>query len=149
MIKVITCTLLVTLFLACDSRDVPAVPDTGIVGAWRWTGTYGGLTGQLAVTPETTGTEVLLELGDDARYTVISNGVERQAGTYALTFEESIYDGAEARYITFSPRGSDEVSISRSGVYALFDGIIRVNENNELSISDNHYDGVGSIFVRR
>lgn len=137
------------LMLSCASDDAPAVPDTGLVGAWQWTGTYGGLSGQLAITPESTGTDILLELGDDERYAVFSNDREVQSGTYALTFQESIYDHEQKRYVIFSPEGREEASTGDSAVYGVFDGIIDVQENGELHISDNHFDGVGSVFLRR
>lgn len=137
------------LVLSCSSDDAPIVPETGLVGAWQWTGTYGGLSGQLATTPESTGTDILLELGDDERYAVFSDHQEVQSGTYALTLEESIYNQQEERYITFTPEGTGEASGSDTAVYGVFDGIIAVQENGELTIDDNHYDGIGSVFVRR
>ncbi|WP_116125907.1 hypothetical protein [Lewinella sp. IMCC34183] len=148
MVRFYTSLLLLLILASCAPDTDPALAPSGIVGAWRWTGTYGGITGNLAVTPASTGANIFLELRDDSRYEIFRNDTSAQTGTYALSLKRSIYDHEDHTFITFSP-ADDEGESGVGPIYGAGNGIIGVNASGELTIDDNNYDGVGSVFVRR
>lgn len=137
--------LLLLVLLGCSSDAVPTPPAGDIVGAWEWQRTTGGLTGREETTPASTGARVTLELYADEQYAGFRDGQRVQEGTYALTRRESIYTQTEEPYITFTPTGEG----GNEPLYGVFSGIIAVDSTDQLTLSDNNYDGFGSRFTRR
>ncbi|WP_420458358.1 hypothetical protein [Neolewinella sp.] len=133
--------LLLLSICSCSPKADISFGGSDLIGSWDWVSTSGGFTGRLNRTPASTGTTVRLDLLANGRYTIAEDSDERSRGTYTITMQRSIYSGEEDRYITYSE------DLPPVGV--AFSGIIRLVEVDRLTINDNSYDGIGSLFVRR
>ncbi len=130
--------VLILMIFGCSDNVEIRTPASDLSGTWNWVGTDGGIGFNIHETPETTGNSVKLVLNDNFDYQVFVNNSMVASGKYELTKEESIYSSERENYIKLD--GDFQLQ------YVVLNGIVRVEEKNSLTISDNFYDGVGSRF---
>lgn len=128
------------VILSCSEGADLSISESGYTGKWDWISTTGGFAAHINETPQSSGKTVQLILTGDEKFRVIENDKEIAAGTYEVTMENSIYSESMESFIHLS-----ENVPARNVV---FNGIIRIENDSLLSISDNHYDGIGSTFKR-
>jgi hypothetical protein len=133
--------LLVIAISSCNSDDELKINNSDLVGTWNWTSTDGGLANHIHATPASTGKTIQLYLMKNYKFSITENGNEVTKGTYELTIKKSIYSGEMARFIQYS-----EIKNSQN---TIINGIITIYGTNNLSISDNNYDGIGSEFEKQ
>ena len=139
--KKLICILTLTLgIISCDSDDDSRIDNSDLVGKWNWTITAGGLI-YFEETPDTTGKTIHLTLTDNYDFSITENGNEISNGTYELTLKKSIYSGEMERFIKL-------LTIDQQYVGFVKNGIVNVHQNENLEISDNNYDGIGSGFIK-
>jgi hypothetical protein len=141
MIKLIYLLIFTLGISSCSSDDTEKIENTDLIGKWNWTNTDGGIAFHIHETPETTGKIIHLNLMEDYTYSTTVNGSEISKGMYELTLKKSIHSGELERYITLQ-------TIDQLYLGFVKNGIVNVNNNDRLEISDNMYDGIGSQFVR-
>ena len=127
--------------ISCSSEDETRIDNSDLIGSWKWTNTDGGIGFHIHETPETTGKIIHLNLNGKYEYSVIENGTEISNGIYELIMKKSIYSGKMERFIKLQ-------TIDQQYLGFVKNGIISIDENENLNISDNKVDGVGSKFVR-
>ncbi|RLK03172.1 hypothetical protein [Tenacibaculum discolor] len=126
--------------ISCASSQINKFDNSDLVGTWNWTNTDGGFGNHIHKTPESLGKKVQLTLEKNYQFSIFEDGKETLKGTYTLTMKKAIYSNKEERFIQLS--GDQQIS----GI--ILSGIIRVTKPNVLEISDNNYDGLGSMFSR-
>lgn len=140
MKKLIYLLILILVIISCSSDDETQISNSDLVGKWNWTGTSGGLI-YFEETPVTTGKILHLTLTDNYHFSISENGNEISNGNYKLTIKKSIYSGEMEKFINL-------LTIDQQYVGFVKNGIINVQENKTLEISNNAYDGVGSTFEK-
>lgn len=140
MKKLIYLFILTLGVMSCNSDDETEINNLDLIGKWNWTSTDGGIAANIHETPETTGKIIHLNLMGNFEYSVTENGTEISSGIYELTMKKSIYSGEMERCIQF-PENQLYIGIVTRG-------IIKNYETNKLNISDNNYDGIGSVFEK-
>lgn len=131
--------ILTLTIISCNADDDKQITNSDLVGKWKWTNTDGGYNFNIHETPETAGKTIHLTLMKNYSFSIIENGTPIANGTYKLSNEESIYTREMERFIEFSDMNQEPVFATQ--------GIITIDKN-ELYISDNNYDGIGSKFVK-
>lgn len=142
MSKFITILIAAITFISCGAESENKAQNTDFIGKWKWTGTHGGFADHLHETPASTETTLQLNLMKNYTFTILKNGKEVMIGKYELTTIKSIYTGEMEKYITC------DMSNNPDGRYFVTNGVIKIDEENKLSIDDNNYDGIGSGFER-
>jgi hypothetical protein len=140
MKKIIYLFILTLGIISCNSDDEKAIDNSDLIGKWNWTNTDGGIASHIHETPDTTGKIINLTLLENDTYSIIENGNEISNGTYEILMRKSIYSGEMERYIIYSEEYQNQNTV--------ISGIIRILENNSLSIADNNTDGVKSKYIR-
>ena len=125
--------------ISCRPDNITETDHSDLIGNWKWANTDGGIGYHIHETPNSTGNSVELNIIDNRHYKIIENGNDVSSGTYEVVMKESIYSGEMERYIIYS-----EVYQNQDIVIS---GIIKVLENNKLSIADNNEDGIESEFL--
>jgi hypothetical protein len=108
-------------------------PDTSLTGNWQWVRTDGGIGNTIHETPFSTGKTIELNINSDSTFAVFANGFLTDQGTYSITYKTCIHDHAKKQVIHFS--SGKDLMVERL-------------KNNELYVSDENYDGVGSQYQR-
>ena len=140
--KNLICLFILTLgIISCSSDDETRIDNSDLIGNWNWTNTDGGIGFHIHETPETTGKIIHLNLNGNYEYSVTENGTEISNGIYELIMNKSIYSGEMERFIILQ-------TIDQQYLGFVKNGIINIDENEKLNISDNNADGVGSEFVK-
>jgi hypothetical protein len=127
--------------ISCNSNDGTTINNSDLIGKWNWTNTDGGIAFQIHETPESTGKTIHLTLMSNYNFSIAENGIEISKGTYELAMKESIYSGEMERFITIE-------TIDQQYVGFVKNGIVNIDQNQALQISDNNYDGIGSRFEK-
>jgi len=140
MNKIIYIFILTLGVISCSSDDETRIDNSDLIGNWNWTNTDGGIGFHIHETPNSTGKIVELNIKDNNHYVIKENGNEVSNGTYEVIMKESIYSVEMERFIVYSAEYQNQNTI--------MSGIIRVLENNNLSIADNYVDGVESKYVK-
>jgi hypothetical protein len=140
MKKIIYLFILTLGIISCNSDDEKVIDNSDLIGKWNWTNTDGGIAYHIHETPNTTGKIINLTLLENDTYSIIENGNEISNGTYEILMRKSIYSGEMERYIIYSEEYQNQNTV--------ISGIIRILENNSLSIADNNTDGVKSKYIR-
>jgi hypothetical protein len=132
--------LLLALTTACSKHnnvlsgtDPQDNHNTTITGTWQWVRTDGGIGFHIHDTPQSTGKKIALKIAADGTYTVFTNDVKTAEGTYTLETKNCIHDGKLKTYIRFS---------SNQGF------MVEKLDAQHLEVSDEYYDGVGSVYKR-
>jgi hypothetical protein len=120
-------------FIACSKNDETAT-GASIAGTWQWLRTDGGIAAHIHETPANTGKNIDLKISTDGTYTVYTNGQLSSAGTYTIETRKCIHDHANKPFINFS---------------ADRDVMIENLDATSLQVSDEAYDGVGSLYKRK
>jgi len=141
MKKIIGIFILTLGIMTCSSEDETKIDNSDLVGNWNWTNTDGGVGFHIHETPETTGKTIHLNLNENYEYSVTENGIQTSNGIYELIMKESIYSGEMERFIELQ-------TVSQQYLGFVKNGIINIDENEKLNISDNNVDGIGSEFVK-
>jgi len=116
------------------SKQMSTTADVSLVGTWKWVRTDGGIAFNIHQTPASTGKNIDLKFTSDNKYYYFTNDSLTSQGMYSFTTEKSIVDHSDKTVIVFS---NDN------------DWMILNSDYNNLELSDNAYDGVGSVFVRK
>lgn len=127
---------LLLLVAAVGSACAPAEPDMEemLVGTWEWTGTSGGVAGDV-IEPAPGDPVATLEFTNSGSVIRHRVGMEPRTETWRFGSATSIYDGEERPALFFS---DDPVGrIMEIGV-----------EGRTLTLSDNSEDGFASTFRR-
>ncbi|WP_417799897.1 hypothetical protein [Tenacibaculum sp.] len=124
--------------ISCASSQIKNIDNSDLVGTWNWTNTDGGFGNHIHKTPESLGKKVQLILEKNYQFSIFEDGEEILKGTYTLTMKKAIYSNKEERFLQLSK------DHQISGI--ILSGIIRIVKPNTLEISDNNYDGLGSMF---
>lgn len=135
--------LLIALTLgitSCSSDETYRIDNSDLVGVWSWISTDGGIGGNIHETPESTEKTVQLKLNSASGFSIFENEIEVSSGTYELSIRESIHSGELERYITYSTDTPSQ--------YIVLGGLIEVHDGNQLNVSDNTHDGIGSVFEK-
>jgi|TARA_B110000967_G_C18429542_1_gene337795 hypothetical protein len=127
--------------ISCSSDDETKIDNSDLIGNWNWTNTDGGIGFHIHETPETTGKIIHLNLNENYEYSVTENETEISNGIYELIMKKSIYSGEMKRFIKLQ-------TIDQQYLGFVKNGIINIDENEKLNISDNNADGIGSKFER-
>ena len=127
--------------ISCSSDDETRIDNSDLIGNWNWTNTDGGIGFHIHETPETTGKLIHLNLNENYEYSVTENEAEISNGNYELLMKESIYSGEMERFIKLQ-------TIDQQYLGFVKNGIVKIDQNENLNISDNNVDGIGSKFVR-
>lgn len=106
-----------------------------IVGEWEWVKTDGGIANHIHDTPASTGKKVELRLTDQS-YFITTNGALSSQGTYTLVSATCIHDHRNKAVIDFSSASDPDMMVEEMN-------------NNTLILSDEAYDGVGSLYHRK
>lgn len=101
-------------------------------GKWNWVSTSGGIAGTNS-TPSSTGKTIVLNLNDDNTYSITTNNVVTNSGTYTLYKDVSNLTHYEATFIKFSGISTNPT-------------IVIVNE--QLILNDDVSDGYLSIYQK-
>ncbi|MBJ7882502.1 hypothetical protein [Gelidibacter salicanalis] len=133
--------ILILGIISCSSDDETRIDNSDLIGNWNWTNTDGGIGFHIHETPKTTGKIIHLNLNENYEYSVTENGTEISNGIYELIMKKSISSGEMERFIKLQ-------TIDQQYLGFVKNGIINIEENKKLYISDNNADGVGSKFVR-
>ncbi len=134
--------LMVTLgVMSCNAGDDRRMTSSDLIGKWNWTSTDGGINGDIHETPTTTKKTIYLTLKADYTFLITEKGNETSSGNYILTMKESIYSGQMERYITLETTDQQAVGFVKNG-------IVNIDKNQILQISDNNYDGIASRFKK-
>jgi hypothetical protein len=141
MKKIIYLLVLTLGIISCNSDDETEISNTDLIGKWNWTNTNGGIGFHIHETPETTGKTIHFILTDNYEFSIKENGNEISNGTYELTLKKSIYSGEIERFIALQ-------TIDQQYVGFVKNGIVNVQQNGKLEISDNNPDGIGSGFIK-
>lgn len=107
--------------------------DTKLVGTWRWVRTDGGIGDNIHETPLSTGNQMALTFTAGGTYLIYTNGVKTSEGTYTLQAKTCIHDLTDKMYINFS---ADQ------------DLMVEKIDNKNLWLSDEFYDGLGSLYKK-
>jgi hypothetical protein len=99
-------------------------------------GTDGGFANNIHETPSSTGNNIILKFANDDKYFYYKNGNLISYGTYTLETRKCIHDHNDKPFINFS-------STSDPGL------MIEKLDSNNLELSDEAYDGAGSIYRRQ
>lgn len=118
---------------SCTKEEVVATEaSSSLAGEWRWVSSTGGIAGK-TYTPTSEGYERKLVLTSDFKFSRYKDAVLEKSGTYEITQAKSIYKTELVDFIKFSD-GTSLVIMNQSA--------------NELSLSDNFYDGFGEVYQR-
>jgi len=123
----------VLLLLSCSKQKDT---DPGLAGNWEWVSTNGGIANHIHETPASTGKNVQLNITADNKYSVYTNGALTSQGTLSFTGQACIHDHTNKKVIVFSNPADQAMMIERI-------------DNSFLELSDNAYDGVGSVYKRK
>lgn len=128
-------TILVTGYITgCSKKVEKSSVGESLVGTWRWVSTDGGFAFQIHETPITTGRNIDLNISSDGKYSVYTNGTLTSNGTYVLETRKCIHDHTDKPFVNFS---SD------------YDFMIEKIDMENLEVSDEAYDGIGSAYKRK
>jgi hypothetical protein len=140
--KKIILILVLIIGLSCNADGENETTNSNLIEKWNWVSTDGGIANNIHTTPVSTGKAVQLNLMKNYKYTITQNGNEVESGIYELVLEKSIYSGEMEKYIRCTPtENTPHESV-------VINGIIKIYETNEMTISDNYYDGIGSKFIK-
>ena len=142
MKKIILLFIFAIGFISCSSNDETKIDNSDLIGKWNWISTDGGLALHIHETPTSIGNTFQLSLMKNYLYSITKNGNEISSGKYELVMKKSIYSGEMERFIIYSQTENQQLQ------NVIISGIIKVYETNKLDISDNNYDGIGSVFVK-
>jgi len=131
-------TLLTLTLTSCDRNDSQTNND--IIGEWNWLGTDGGIAFHIHDSPASTEKVIIITLNNDYSYSVIENDILISKGTYDLSTKKSIHNHKMTRFIQISDTDFNSPIV--------MNGLITIVDNEELHISDNMHDGIGSGFER-
>jgi len=140
MKKMICLFILISGMISCTSDNETEIHNFDLIGKWNWISTDGGIGFHIHETPNSTGKIVELNIKDDNHYAIQENGSEVVNGTYEIVMKASIYSLDIERFIIYSAEYQNQNTV--------VSGVIRVLENNKLSISDNNFDGIGSEYIK-
>lgn len=129
--KKIVCLLAIGLILTSCSLDNPILENSSLTGRWNWVSSTGGIDGATS-TPQTTGKSIKLEISN-TKVKKIVNGVLVSESNYWIQNGTSIYGG---RQIIMIYENNPNESIY------LF------NNNNQLILKDECYDGYQKAYVK-
>jgi hypothetical protein len=135
-------TLLYTLTIAaffvtgCSRQTGQTLDGNGLVGTWQWVRSDGGFGYHIHDTPASTGKNIELKFLDNSRYAIYTNGAITSQGTYTLENKQCIHDHKAKTFINFSSASDADMMIEKM-------------EGGTLELSDEHFDGIGSIYQRK
>ena len=107
--------------------------DTTLAGTWRWVRTDGGIGDNIHETPLSTGNQLALTLTAGGTYLIFTNGFKTSEGIYTLQTKTCIHDRTDKTFINFS---ADQ------------DLMVEKIDSKNLWLSDEFYDGVGTMYER-
>ena len=116
-------------------NKVENTSNQSLSGNWRWVRTDGGIGFQIHDTPASTGKNVVLNFNDNNQYFLYSNGTLISQGTFSIELRNCIHDHNEKKVINFSDNNVTDMMIEKI-------------DNLSLSLSDEAYDGMGSLYSR-
>lgn len=125
--------VLISLFLLNSCRGNDDLDTKNLVGNWEWVSSSGGISGQTE-TPTSTGKTITLNFTEDSKYSFTTNGTITNEGTFSLYKGVSNLTHYEVSFIHFSN---------------LTDLAIQKNQDGELILSDDFYDGYISIYHKK
>ncbi|MDR7209408.1 hypothetical protein [Flavobacterium piscis] len=142
MKKIVIIFILAIGFISCSADGQNEITNSDLTGKWNWVSTDGGIAANIHKTPASTGNTLQLSLMKNYTYSITQNGNEVTTGKYELVFKKSIYSGEMERFI----QCTETENVQSKSI--VINGIIKVYETNNMSISDNNPDGIGSKFVK-
>jgi hypothetical protein len=130
--------LMALVITACSKHPLTKAADgngskDGLVGAWQWVRTDGGIGYNIHQTPLSTGKQVALKLVADSTYAVYTNNIITSHGTYRIEMRTCIHDHNQKPFLLFS---------AGNGL------MIEAQNTDSLILSDENMDGVESIYKR-
>jgi len=119
---------------ACSKPANKGTKENGLAGTWQWIRTDGGIAFHIHDTPLSTGKNVDLKITADGKYFLYTNGSLSSEGTYLMETRKCIHDNADKPLIRFS---------------SFADFMVEKLDQDTLELSDEAYDGVGSLYKRK
>ncbi|MEP7372685.1 MAG: hypothetical protein ABI675_04800 [Chitinophagaceae bacterium] len=129
-----TIIMVVGLVSACSKDANKRAKEDGLSGTWEWVRTDGGIAFNIHDTPMSTGKNIDLKITLDGKYFLYTNGSLTSEGTYLLETRKCIHDKVDKPVIKFS---------------SLSDFMVEKLDQNSLELSDEAYDGTGSLYKRK
>lgn len=126
--------IVLTVSITSCSKNADGAKSSSIVGSWEWVRTDGGFAYHIHETPVTTGNKIELKMESNHKYFIFTNGILTSQGTYSLETKKCTHDHTDKACINFS--------VDRDMM------IERVNKDS-LELSDEAYDGIGSLYQRK
>ena len=126
---------LVLITAACSKQAIIKTSNdkeqTGLIGSWQWVQSDGGLSYHV-LTPASTGKQMALKL-TDSTYAFYTNNALTAQGTYQMETRACIHDHTQKPFLNFSTGNGFMIEAQR---------------HDSLFLSDENYDGMGSVYVR-
>lgn len=133
LLGLLTIIFTMSLITGC-SKNTEKSSIQKLIGTWQWISTDGGFAFHIHLTPVSTGKNVELKITADGKYAVYTNDLLTSEGTYTLETKKCIHDLTDKTFINFS---SDN------------DLMVEGLDLERLEVSDEAYDGLGSIYKRK
>lgn len=132
--------ILTVMMAACSKQVLMQTSKTGshnqesasVTGTWQWVQSNGGFAYHVE-TPASAGKQLNLNL-TDSTYTYYLNNTVSLQGTYHTELRTCIHDHTQKPFLNFS------------GAQGL---MIESQHSDTLFLSDENYDGMGSIYTRK
>jgi hypothetical protein len=120
----------------CSKQFDKANTGVGLFGTWQWVRTDGGIAFHIHETPASTGENIDMRFSADRKYYIYTNGSLTSEGTYQLETRKCIHDHKDKTVINFSSPSD-------------YDFMIEKLDQEKLELSDEAYDGIGSLYKRK
>lgn len=133
-----TCYLLFLLVIitSCSKQITAGLMDQTLSGTWNWVKTDGGFANNVHDTPSSTGKNVDIKFTADKQYFIYTNGTQTSQGTFTLDVRNCIHDHTNKNVIHFSQSTDHDMMIEKM-------------DSLHLELSDDAYDGTGSLYIRK
>lgn len=124
------------IIIAACSKENNNNTEPSLTGNWKWVRTDGGIANNIHETPASTGKNIELRFTNDNKYLIYINGTLASQGTYTLETQNCIHDHSDKKVINFSSPSEADMMLEKI-------------DNTGLELSDNAYDGTGSVYTRQ
>jgi hypothetical protein len=135
----VICFSFLLMSLSCNKESIGgdcAMPpgEHALTGAWKWVRTDGGFGNTIHDSPASTGKTIVLNLQTNGQYFYTTNGTLSSSGSYQLLSKKCIHNNEMKTYIDFS--NDTDLMVEKPVTV------------NELSLSDDAYDGLGMLYKK-
>ena len=123
------------LVILSSCSKVDSNSNQSLTGTWKWVRTDGGIAFHIHETHASTGKNVILNITGNNRYFIYTNGTLSNQGTFSIEIRNCIHDHTDKKVINFSDTNLNDMMIEKI-------------DNVSLELSDDAFDGIGSVYSR-